>query len=167
MPQRRPFRPLTPVGANASPTLSEGFIRDYLSPGAVYVPRSRSQSPSSGENSPTPREHAQRDFRVKGGFLYIIVNSFVNLRRTNNAKENGESRTLGDARHLSRWLTQVEADAAITLSEGFTRDYISPGTTYVPGLRYTKTPVKRENSPLWTAESIEGHSSLGNNPYTF
>ncbi|KAH8152243.1 uncharacterized protein LAJ45_03669 [Morchella importuna] len=138
-PHRRPFRCLTPVGANASPTLSEGFIRDYLSPGTVYVPRSRSQTPSSGTNSPTFREHAQRALQID---------------------EDEASRALGDPRQLSRWLTQVEVDAPPTLSDGFIRDYISPGTTYVPGLRHSKTPATREHSPVWTPESVEGNWSL-------
>lgn len=105
-------------------------------------------------------------YRLMVGLCIFFANRFVNIRRTNNVKEDEASRALGDPRQLSRWLTQVEVDAPPTLSDGFIRDYISPGTTYVPGLRHSKTPATREHSPVWTPESVEGNWSLGNNPYT-
>jgi hypothetical protein len=83
------------------------------------------------------------------------------------AAEEGHNNPLTPQRIPFRCLTPIGANASPTLSEGFIREYLSPGTIYAPGVRYSNTPITRENSPALAAVSAGVGSSLCKYPYIF
>ncbi|KAI5839721.1 hypothetical protein DFP73DRAFT_529869 [Morchella snyderi] len=110
-PERRPFRPLTPIGANASPTLSEGFIRDYLSPGTAYIPGLRcSSSPITRGNSPA---------RGPGG------------AEVWSSSKDGIPATPARPHHPPRWPSPAEGETSPDLRLRWINDFV-PHTLYKP-----------------------------------